>query len=245
MGLSTHAQITQLPDNFTSGKIVWMVRAGTNYNSVTGSAIDDQKEVWNKNKLDGSFKRVFGPTLSVGLNKSIGHSPLYWGMELGAGMRGYKTEAIKNGSASVPSAGNWKSSGTITDKTTLYAFNAQLIPIMVGYKYLINDNIAIDVHVGGFGSYDFWGELKSEHSSRIYITSDHGNSNQSKDESNSINIGDLEKYRNYDFGVVAGAGIWYGHFNIDFQWQRGFISIFGNNSDMFCNSLQLRLGYAF
>ena len=166
-------------------------------------------------------------------------------MELGVGMRGYKTEATKNGSASVESAGNWKLSSTTADELSLYAINAQFTPIMIGYKFILNDNLALDLHVGGFGSYDFAGELKSEYHSRINTTSQHGGSNQSKDESNSTKIGDIDKYQNYDFGVVAGGGIWYGHFNVDIIWQRGFISIYDSNSDMFSNNVQLRLGYTF
>ena len=186
-----------------------------------------------------------GANLSIGFNKSFGHSPLYWGMELGAGMRGYKTEATKKGNASVQSAGNWKLSSTTTDEVSLNAFNAHFTPIMIGYKFVLNDNFALDIHIGGYGSYDFAGDLKSEHHSRIYTTSQHGGSNQSKDESNSAKISDIDNYNNYDFGVVAGAGIWFGHFNLDIIWQRGFISIYDNDSDMFSNNMQLRLGYAF
>lgn len=243
-GLATQAQITQLPDNFSSGTL-WIVRVGANYNGVTGSGIDDQKDAWEKSKLDGSFKRNLGASISFGFNKSFGNSPLYWGMELGAGMRGYKTEATKNGSSSVKSAGNWQMTSATTNNTTLTAFNAQLTPIMIGYKLGINDKFAIDFHVGGYASYDFAGNFKSEYSSQINTTSEHGGSNQSKEENTSTKIGDIDHYNNHDFGVVAGAGVWFGHFNLDFIWQRGFISFYDKGSDLFSNNLQLRLGYAF
>ena len=242
--LSTLAQVTQLPDNFTSGKAVWIVRAGASYNGVTGSGIDDQKDTWNKNKFDGNFKRTLGASLSFGFNKPFGQSSFYWGMELGAGMRGYKTEAKKNGSSSVKSAGNWSMTSTATDKTKLNAFNAQFTPIMIGYKFLFNDNIALDIHVGGYASYDFAGEIKSEYSSSYQTTSQHGGSSNSKKDNNSTKISDIDKYNNHDFGVVAGAGFWFGHFNIDITWQRGFISIYDSGSDLFPNNLQIRLGYA-
>ena len=101
LGFNSQAQVTQLPDNFTSGKAMWIIKVGASYNKVTGSDVDDQKEAWQKNN------------------------------------------------------------------------------------------------------------------------------------------------NNYDFGVVAGAGIWFGHFNLDLIWQRGFISIYDTDSDMFSNNMQVRLGYAF
>lgn len=244
-GIGLHAQVTQLPENFTSGKTVWMVRIGASFNGVTGSGVNDQKDTWNKNGYDGSFKRSLGASLSIGFNKSFGDSPLYWGMELGAGMRGYKTEATKHGSSSVKSAGNWSMTSTAMDKTKLNAFNAQFTPIMIGYKFLFNDNIALDIHVGGYASYDFAGEIKSEYSSSYHTTSQYGGSSNSKNDNNSTKISDIDKYNNHDFGVVAGAGIWYGHFNLDFIWQRGFISIYDTDNGMFSNKLHLRLGYAF
>lgn len=45
--------------------------------------------------------------------------------------------------------------------------------------------------------------------------------------------------------VRAGAGVWIGHFNLDFTWQRGFVSIYKGDSEFFNNSFLLRIGYAF
>lgn len=245
MGISSHAQeVLELPD-FNSGKAVWFVRAGASFNGVTGSGIDDQESTWRKNKYDGSFSRKLGGSLTIGFNKSFGSSPVYWGMELGAGMRGYKSEAVKNGSGSLPSAGNYSFTSRTADTQELNAFNAYFSPFTVGYKYLINDMLAVDVHVGGFASYDFAGEMKSKHTYNMSSSSQHGSSTQAKDDGGSTKIKDIDKYQNHDFGVVAGAGVWVGRFNLDFMWQRGFISILDNDNKFFNNSLLLRLGYAF
>ena len=236
--------VLTLPD-FNSGKTVWYVRAGASFSGVTGSGVDKQEDAWRKGGNNGDFSRQFGGNIMIGFNKSFGQSPVYWGMELGVGMRGYKTKADKSNSGSVASAGNYHSYSRTTDSNELNAFNAQFSPINIGYKYQFNDMIAVDVHVGGFASFDFAGKLKSEHTYNMTSSSQYGSSTQSKDDSNSTNIGDIDGYRRHDFGVIAGAGVWVGHFNLDFTWQRGFVSIYKGDNKLFNNSIQLRLGYAF
>lgn len=245
MGIATQAQgVLTLPD-FKSGKAVWFIRTGASLSSVTGSGVDNMEKTWRKNSYSGNFSRKFGGNLMIGFNKSFGNSPVYWGMELGAGMRGYKTEAEKSSSASVASAGNYHSYSKTTETTDLSAFNAQFSPINIGYKYQFNNLLAVDVHVGGFASYDFAGEFKTRHTYNMTSTSQHGSGSQSKDDEKSTKIGDIEGYRYHDFGVVAGAGFWVGHINLDFIWQRGFVSIYKGDNDFFNNFFQLRLGYAF
>lgn len=242
---AVHAQgVLTLPD-FNSGKAVWFVRAGASFSSVTGSGVDNQKDAWRKGGNNGNFSRLFGGNIMFGFNKSFEKSPVYWGMELGVGMRGYKTEAEKSNSGSVASAGNYRSYSKTTDSNELNAYNAQFSPISIGYKYQFNDMLAVDIHVGGFASYDFAGKLKSEHTYNMTSSSQYGGSTQSKDNSSSTNIGDIDGYRHHDFGVIAGAGVWVGHINLEFTWQRGFVSIYKGSNKLFNNSFQLRLGYAF
>lgn len=245
VGTATQAQgVLNLPE-FNSGKTIWFVRAGAGLSSVTGSGVDNQESAWRKSNYSGDFSRQFGGNIMIGFNKSFGKSPVYWGMELGAGMRGYKTKAEKSSSGSVASAGNYHSYSRTTDNSELNAFNAQFSPINIGYKYLFNDMLAVDVHVGGFASYDFAGKLKTSHAYNMTSTSTHGSSSQSKDDGGSTKISDIDGYRHHDFGVVAGAGVWVGHLNLDFTWQRGFVSIYKGDNEFFNNSFQLRLGYAF
>ena len=243
--IATQAQgVLDLPD-FNSGKAVWFIRAGASLSGVTGSGVDDREKAWRKDGYTGNFSRQFGGNLTIGFNKSFGKSPMYWGMELGAGMRGYKTEAEKSSSSSVGSAGGYHSYARTTETNELNAFNAYLSPINIGYKYLFNDMLAVDVHVGGFASYDFAGELKTRHTYNMNSTSQHGSGSQSRDNENSVKIVDIKGYRYHDFGVIVGAGVWVGHINLDFTWQRGFVSIYKGDNEFFNNRFQLRLGYAF
>ena len=219
-GLSAQAQVTKIPEGFTSGKAVWMVRAGACLNGASGDGVDATLDKWEKQKpnnkwsYSGDFKRALGANLSIGFNKSIGTSPLYWGMELGVAMRGYKGEADWSYGASSSVSGGYDSHSK-AQTITLNAFNAQFSPINIGYKFLLNEKMAVDVHIGGFASYDFMGKHESESEDHIYITSKYGNNIKDTYTDASTDIGDLDGYRNYDFGVIGGVGFWLGHFNID------------------------------
>lgn len=242
--LASQAQeVLQLPSGFSGGKTVWIIRAGANFSGVSGKGIDAQEDAWVKNKWSGSFGRAFGGNLSIGFNKSLGSTPIYWGMDLGVAMRGYKTDASWSYGASSSISGGYDSH-TKSEKTTLTAYSAQLSPINIGYKYKINDNMAVDIHVGGFASYDFAGSLKSESYDHIYLTGKYGTNDKTTENSNSTKIGDINSYRKYDFGVIGGVGFWYGHFNVDFSYQRGFVSIYDSDNTYFCNKMMLKLGYA-
>lgn len=244
--LTIQAQVTQLSDGFTEGSTVWILRVGGSLNGVSGDGIDSQEKAWSSDKWDGSFSRALGGNLSIGFNKTFGSSPIYWGMELGVGMRGYKTDADWSKSATSTIAGSQiYDYHKKTETMTLNAYNAQFSPFIIGYKYLFNDQMALDVHVGGFASYDFAGTFKVETTDHIISNSSYGRRNDYKEDSNSVDIGDVDSYTAYDAGVIAGIGFWYGHFNIDFSWQRGFFSIWDEGDSVFFNKIQIRLGYAF
>ena len=249
LALSAQAQILKLPDGFISGKTVWMLRFGGSINNVTGD-LDDYRQSWEDGKpnkkwnCSGDFNSAMGGNISLGFNKSFGSGPIYWGMEIGVGMRGYKTEVnYAYGSSSTISGGY--DSHTMKESGELNAYHAQFSPISIGYRYVINESMAVDIHVGGFASYDFAGELKSESEDHIYITSKYGNNTKNTYTDNSTKIGDLDDYRKYDFGVIGGIGFWYGHLNLDLGYQRGFMAMFDYDKKLYCTKIQMRLGYAF
>ena len=50
LGLGAKAQVTRLPDGFTSGKTVWIVRVGASLNRVSDDGVDATKDSWEKQK---------------------------------------------------------------------------------------------------------------------------------------------------------------------------------------------------
>ena len=250
-----------LPE-FTTGKTVWMIRAGIGFNGVAGNAIDTQKELWKEDKYDGSFKKNMGYNAMFAFNKSFGAHPLYWGMELGFSMRGYNTNAIKTSTIDY-------SSGKIydytyskkTSKSTLTLYDAQFSPFIIGYKFVIKDRMAADIHLGAYATYDFAGNQKVFTSSFTSYRTSAGNKIKSDDDEASVDISDIKNLNRYDAGFNLGIGYWFGRFNIDFSWQRGFIPVYDDGDmlikiggkkgeerefgNLFTNNLLLRIGYAF
>ena len=249
----------ELPD-FNSGKAVWMIRAGVGFNGVAGGAKETQKAIWENGSWDGSFTTIPGYVVSIGFNKSFGAHPLYWGMALDLGMRGYKTNAewIARGTSQVTGGTDYHKK---TKDETLSTFNVQVSPITIGYKYTFLERMAADIHLGAFASYDFTGDYKVYTTDHIVSFSKYGNRNDFTEDESKIKLGDMEGMRKYDVGINLGIGYWFGHFNIDFTWQRGFIPIYeGGDKEItiggktgqkreqgnfFSNNFQLRLGYAF
>ncbi len=249
----------ELPD-FNSGKAVWVLRAGVGFNGVAGSAKETQDAIWDNGKWDGNFKSATGYVVSIGFNKSFGTHPLYWGMGLDLAMRGYKTSAewSKSGTSQVSGGSDYHKK---TEEMTLSTYNVQFSPFTIGYKYTFLERMAADVHLGAYASYDFAGDFKTHMTDQIVSTSKYGNRNDFNENESKVKIGDLAGMRKYDVGINLGVGYWFGHFNLDFTWQRGFIPIYegGDNEisvggkkgnkreqgNFFSNNFQLRLGYAF
>lgn len=51
-------------------------------------------------------------------------------------------------------------------------------------------------------------------------------------------------WRRYDVGLNAGIGIWYNNFNLDFNFQRGFIEA-EKDGEYYTSNFMIRLGIAF
>lgn len=252
----TSSNIFQLPD-FKSGKTVWIVRAGIGFNGVAGSNKETQELQWDDGDWDGSFKKSVGYEVSLAFNKSFGKSPLYWGMELGLSTRGYKTSSSWEKSFTSAVSGGYDYHGKFQD-LKLLCHTVKFSPFTIGYRYTFLNNMAADIHLGGYASYDYAGKLKSDYTDHIVSTSKYGNRNDKTTTSTDTKIKDIDNMRSYDAGINVGIGYWYGKFNIDFTWQRGFISIYDDGDEdvkigketrekgnLFTNNFQLKLGYAF
>ncbi len=108
------------------------------------------------------------------------------------------------------------------------ANNVRFSPFTFGYAYQINETMKVDAHLGAWVSYDLWGggELKEDGEGYDY------------------DLGDMEGYDELDAGLTFGVGFWYGRYNIDFSWQRGFMEPL-EDVKVNTNNLMLRLGVAF
>jgi hypothetical protein len=109
------------------------------------------------------------------------------------------------------------------DTYSLIAHNIQVSP-SIGWKPVIGDDLNLDIHVGAFVSYDFAGTVKED------------------DES--WGLGDTEGYKRFDVGLNPGVGVWYGNYNLDISYQRGFLEM-AKDSGIKSQNIVIRLGIAF
>lgn len=249
VGVVSQAQVTELPDGFTSGKTVWMVHAGAGFNGVSTDGIETGTNLWVRAMLsepynwscDNEYKRKFGMDFSIAFTRNFGKSPVYWGMELGIGKRGFKQESsfeyfdISSSSYDIIAIGQ---------TSNLLAEYVQFTPINIGYRYLINDKMALDAHAGVFTSYDYWGHYTTD--SKVYIDMDSYSPIGELSTSQAYwDVQGMDGYRKFDTGIIGGIGFWYGHFHIECGYQYGFVSVFKGDDGYHCNSWQAKLGYAF
>lgn len=236
-------EVLELPD-FNSGKAVWIVKLGPSFNSAVGDWKEKTKENWEETyknlNLDSSFPSSIGYDVEIEFNKSFGHKPVYWGMGLGLATRGFKANAEWS-KTTVSSTFGDVISHVVKQNNTLTAYNVYVEPIIIGYKYTFLRNMAIDAHLGGFASFDFAGNNKV-YNYDFQLSSGVG---REKENTTSISLSDLNKYSRLDAGFNLGIGVWYGHINLDFEWQRGFINMFDSSSNYYAQAFKLRLGYAF
>lgn len=80
-------------------------------------------------------------------------------------------------------------------------------------------------------------------------------------ESESFGIGDLKNsdgdgyYNRFDAGIQVGIGVWYGRWNLDFAYERGFCSFYNYENmlgakpekslSLASSNVLIRLGFAF
>ncbi len=252
--LSTSAQVKY---SRTFGKkesnITWYLRAGVNFNMVTGDYDEDNyhwETQWVGSEESGAFEEVRGREetmvkgkvgfdISAGFNKPFGKSPVYWGMELGFSSRGLTATNIEHDEEF-----DWENLDYIQsyeegDKGNFTAYNAKLVPFMIGYKYDISKDLKLDAHIGAFVSYDF--------ATSCDMSNDYEYDEDMKDIHN-IPDGE-EEFDALDAGLQLGIGAWYKRFNIDLTWQKGFMHYvdgpYVDNGGAKNSAIMVRLGVAF
>lgn len=117
--------------------------------------------------------------------------------------------------------------GDEKEKGSMTAYTLKFSPFTVGYKIPVTDNLKVDPHIGIYASYD----LAREYDNRSEFDYDEYDDDYSG-----------------DAGIQLGVGVWYGHFNLDIMYQRGFIDAvdmdrvydYGKTSNFL-----IRIGYSF
>jgi hypothetical protein len=162
------------------------------------------------NKFTGDGVEVDGKAgynIGIAFDRPIGGSGIFWGMGLQLASKGYKIDEEGY-------------------ETKLKA-NKLEIPLNIGYKYNVNDDIAVDARIGGFVNYDVFGKMTSSY----------------EGEEESIDLGDLEGYDRFGAGIQFGVGVWYQRINFNITYQKGLVSQIADTAKE--SNWMLSVGYAF
>lgn len=231
---------------------MWYIRAGVSINNgvANGDLKDNYKD--SDGKTDTGLGSKAGYDIEFGFNKNFGSSSAYWGMEFGFGTRGYSQKFEHNENYGTESE-SW------VKKNSLLAHRFKLMPVMFGYKYGITDKLKLDAHLGVWLSVDMAASYKTEYE-YTYIDTEYPQDNEYEKTKESYGIGDLKNsddegyYNRFDAGIQAGIGVWYGRWNLDVSYERGFCSFYNfdkmwGSSDksysLAASNVLIRLGFAF
>lgn len=248
MSLSSFGQIVR-STTFTKTKehkrTDWYVRLGMSCNNLTGDAVSEfnskNKEAMDNLDPDVEAKAGFGTRvnfdLMFGFNRFFGKTDLYWGMELGLGTRGgsyrywYKNPNFRN-----------DETREMEDKCHVTSYGVKWVPFQIGYQYPVTEKIKVDAHLGIWVEYDFAGTYTEDGYKKI-------NGEEIDDDDDriqSLNFkDDYVDGVSIDGGLQLGAGVWFGRFNLNFTWQRGFLPYVRKFpfSDIPCNKDNNELSY--
>lgn len=235
----------------------WYIRAGVSINNAAanGNLKDVYKEQEEDNGTKTSFGSKAGYDIEFGFNKGIGKSGAYWGMEFGFGTRGYSLNSERT---YAHSSGKYSTSGYFKTEESLLAHRFKFMPVMFGYKYSLTDKIKLDAHLGAWLSIDMAAKLNDKNIKSHTYTD--GSSMYEETESD-LSFGDMKNgdgdgfYNRFDAGIQVGVGVWYGRWNLDFAYERGFCSFY-NYENMYgykpekslslaSSNVLIRLGFAF
>lgn len=110
------------------------------------------------------------------------------------------------------------------------AHSIQISPFTYGWKFNVGQKFTIDPHVGLFLSCDYASNMKGDEESMSWSEFA---SNCSSD------------YNMFDVGLSLGVGVWYDRFNLDLNYQHGFIDVFDDLDSNKSSNFTIRLGVAF
>lgn len=195
---------------------VFYLKGGLAFQTWTGK---DAKSFGNNDKNPGSG---VGYDVLFGFQKDFSFlNGLYWGPEIGIGSRGFRTSV---------------SEGEASESITAMMNALKITPVQLGYKYNITNLLTIDAHIGFLMSVDLFGGMYYKYS----YGKESGSSSKNLSELN-----ELMNYKRFDIGINPGITLWIGKLGVDFTYQKGFLSMAGDQGKLYAQNLLLRLAYRF
>ena len=215
-------------DNGKEKKTTWYVKVGGAF--CTLADLESEEDV------DLSTGSKTGYLIGIAFDRQIGTKGWFWGAGLQLRSKGGKADTYSYQDMNDYDSGGGASWTDTYNGEYTYNINALEIPLSVGYKLNITDDWAVDLRVGGFIDYDLWGNVKQK-SYGWYDGKSYDNGETECD------LDDLDGYESLGYGALAGIGVWYKNFNLNFTYEFGFAESFETGGKE--RNMLLTLGYSF
>lgn len=185
---------------------------------------------------------IKGSSFSFGFHAGIAGRYYFWkGLfaetSLTFATKGYK---VKNSSTSgryyIDDGPNYDSE--LEEKMSTYNIE---IPINVGYKLSLSNNLALKIKAGPYLTYAVAGKQKR---SGYYSYNPDIHSRETEYIDESTNIGDIDGYKPFGVGIGIGIGVEYQRFSFTGTYQRGLTKLM-NDSNIYEQNILVTLGYLF
>ncbi len=155
---------------------------------------------------------------------------------LGVATKGYNSDLLLSSGEIWSDDGNYDSEVT----TTFTTYNIDL-PILIGYRLVVNDNLNLRLKVGPYLTYAFSGKEKSEG----YMT-EYPDIHSSETEyiDKEVKIGDMDGFNRFGYGIHAGIGMDFKRFIFNASYQRAFSKIC-DDKKIYEQNFLISIGYKF
>lgn len=151
--------------------------------------------------------------------------------------KGYQYDSLAS------SGSNWDDEGAnydgeLTTKYTSYNID---VPVLLGYRVSVNDDLSLKIKAGPYFTYALSGKETEKGFQTIYPDI-HSSETEHIDEE--TKIGDMDGFKNFGYGVHAGLSIDYKNYILSAYYQRGLSKVFDENKAYEQNIL-VSVGYRF
>lgn len=156
---------------------------------------------------------------------------------LGIATKGYKSSKVMSSGQYWDDEGaNYD--GSISVKYTSYNVD---LPILVGYKFSLNDDLNFKIKVGPYLTYAISGKETEE---GYMITYPDIHSSEKEYINEETKIGDMDGFNNFGYGIHAGISADYKQFILSASYQRAFSKVF-DDAKAYEQNILISLGYRF
>lgn len=155
---------------------------------------------------------------------------------LAVATKGYKHDVY------ISSGDYWDDEGSNFDTTTKTDYTSYNIdvPVLIGYRLPINDDLSLKIKAGPYFTYALSGKMTIKEWDTSYSDI---HSSETEYTETETKIGDIDGFKNFGCGIHTGVSVDYKHYILSAYYQRAFTKL--DKSKTYEQNILLSIGYRF